>query len=178
MTPNVATGDVVIRNLRPEDQEAIVRIDALSVGRRREEFFRVKIRQAASDTGVVVSLAAEIDGLVAGFVLARVYYGEFGMVEPVAVLDVFGVHPDFRGRHVGAALLEQLRTNLLGLGIGLLQTEVGWDSPDLMTFFQHEGFVLAPRLCLDLDLRAAREDAVREAERPRREAAPGTHRQG
>jgi hypothetical protein len=59
---------------------------------------------------------------------------------------------------VGAALLGQLRTNLLGLGIGSLHTEVGWDSPDLITFFHHEGFVPAPRLCLDLDLRAARRD--------------------
>jgi ribosomal protein S18 acetylase RimI-like enzyme len=159
MTSSMVNSDVVIRNLRPLDQEAIVRIDARIVGRRRDEFFKVKMRQAASDTGVAVSLAAEVDGLVAGFVLARVYYGEFGLAEPVAVLDVFGVHPDFRGRHVGAALLDQLRTNLLGLGIGHLQTEVGWDSPDLITFFQHEGFTLAPRLCLDLNLRAVRGDS-------------------
>jgi ribosomal protein S18 acetylase RimI-like enzyme len=158
MTTPMPSTDVVIRNLRPDDQEAIVRIDARIVGRRRDEFFKVKMRQAAADTGVVVSLAAEVEGLVAGFVLARVYYGEFGLAEPVAVLDVFGVHPDFRGRRVGAALIDQLRTNLVGLGIGHLQTEVGWDSPDLITFFQHEGFTLAPRLCLDLDLRAVRED--------------------
>lgn len=150
--------DLVIRNLAPSDQEALVRIDARIVGRRRDEFFRVKLRQAAADTGVAVSLVAELDGMVVGFVLARVYYGEFGIAEPVAVLDVFGVHPDFRGRHVGAALVGQLRTNLLGLGIGHLQTEVAWDSPDLITFFQHEGFVPAPRLCLDLNLRASREE--------------------
>ena len=96
--------DLLIRNLRPADQEALVRIDARIIGRRRDEFFRVKLRQAAADTGVAVSLVADLDGLVAGFVLARVYYGEFGMAEPAAVLDVFGVHPDFRGRHVGAAL--------------------------------------------------------------------------
>jgi len=156
MTPT--PDDVLIRNLSPADHEALVRIDARIVGRRREEFFRVKLRQAAADTGVVVSLVGEIDGHVVGFVLARVYYGEFGIAEPVAVLDVFGVHPDFRGRHVGAALVDQLRTNLIGLGISRLQTEVAWDSPDLLTFFQHEGFLPAPRLCLDLNLRAVRED--------------------
>jgi ribosomal protein S18 acetylase RimI-like enzyme len=156
MTPEVTADDLVIRNLRPEDYEALVRIDARIVGRRRDEFFRVKLRQAAADTGVAVSLVAEVDGLVVGFVLARVYYGEFGMAEPAAVLDVFGVHPDFRGRHVGAALVHQLRTNLIGLGISRLQTEVAWDSPDLITFFHHEGFLPAPRLCLDLDLRPAR----------------------
>jgi ribosomal protein S18 acetylase RimI-like enzyme len=148
--------DVVLRALQPDDEEAVVRIDARNVGRRREEFFRAKLRQAFADTGVALSLGAEVDGALVGFLLARVYYGEFGMAEPAAVLDVFGVHPDFRGRHVGAALLDQLRTNLSGLGIATLQTEVAWSSPDLMTFFQHEGFVPAPRLCLDLDLRVPR----------------------
>lgn len=51
---------------------------------------------------------------------------------------------------------DQLRTNLLGLGIPTLQTEVQWSSPDLVTFFQHEGFTIAPRLCLDLDLARTR----------------------
>jgi hypothetical protein len=57
---------------------------------------------------------------------------------------------------VASALLDQLRTNLLGLGIGTLQTEVRWDSPDLLSFFQHEGFTIAPRICLDLDLARTR----------------------
>jgi ribosomal protein S18 acetylase RimI-like enzyme len=148
--------DVVVRSLTPGDEASIVSIDARLVGRRRDEFFRLKLRQAFGDTGIAVSLAAEVDGAVAGFLLARVYYGEFGITERVAVMDVIGVHPDFRGRRVGAALVDQLRTNLLGLGIRTLQTEVAWENRDLITFFQHEGFALAPRLCLDLDLERSR----------------------
>jgi GNAT superfamily N-acetyltransferase len=147
---------VLVRTLTPEDQEAVVAIDARILGRRREEFFRLKLRQAFSDTGIAVSLAAELDGGLVGFLLARVYYGEFGITERVAVLDVLGVRPDFRGRRVGTALIDQLRTNLLGLGIRTLQTEVSWDDPSLMAFFQHEGFRPAARLCLDLDLERTR----------------------
>ena len=147
---------VLVRNLRESDLNTIVGIDALSVGRRREQFLRKKLDQAFTDTGIAVSLAAEVDDHVVGFLLAKVYYGEFGVVEPAAVLDVVGVHPDYRGRHVAAALLDQLRTNLLGLGIPRLQTEVRWDNPDLVTFFQHEGFTIAPRMCLDLDLARTR----------------------
>ncbi len=160
MTSTTLNDDIVLRALRPDDEAAIVRIDAQNVGRRRDEFFRVKLRQAFADTGVALSLVAAIDGATVGFMLARVYYGEFGLAEPVAVLDVFGVHPDFRGRHVAAALLDQLRTNLAGLGIAVLQTEVSWTSPGLLSFFQHEGFVPAPRFCLDLDLRTPRQDAT------------------
>ena len=147
---------VLVRNVQMKDLDAIVSIDAATTGRRREQFFEKKLSQALVDTGIAVSLGAEVDGHLVGFLLARVYYGEFGVVLPSAVLDVFGVHPDYRGRHVAAAMLDQLRTNLLGLGIGTLQTEVRWDSQDLLSFFQHEGFTIAPRICLDLDLARTR----------------------
>ena len=89
---------VLVRNLRREDLERVVSIDAASVGRRREEFLKLKLAQAFDDTGVTVSLAAECDDHAVGFVLARVYYGEFGVVEPAAVMDVIAVDPDYRGR--------------------------------------------------------------------------------
>lgn len=144
--------DVFVRSLRPDDLDAVTAIDARLLGRRRDEFLRLKLGRAFSDTGIALSLVAEVDRAVVGFLLARVYYGEFGVTERVAVMDVLGVHPDHRGRHVGAALIDQLRTNLLGLGIRTLQTEVSWDRVDLIGFFQREGFVPAARICLDLDL--------------------------
>lgn len=153
---NPARDLVLVRSLRNDDLDAIVAIDAANVGRRRDRFLALKLKQAFADTGIAVSLVAELDDHLVGFVLVRLYYGEFGVVEPAAVLDVLGVHPDYRGRHIAAALVDQLRTNLLGLGIKSLQTEVQWDSPDLITFFQHEGFTIAQRICLDLDLARTR----------------------
>lgn len=152
----VETAGPVVRRLRPDDLEAVTGLDARITGRRREEYFRMKLEQALRETGIQVSLAAETDGLFTGFLLARVFYGEFGEMEPAAVLDTIGVHPDFRGKGVGAALLSQLRTNLLGLGIGSLHTEVSWNNQDLMGFFRREGFRPAERYCLDLDLEARR----------------------
>jgi ribosomal protein S18 acetylase RimI-like enzyme len=151
-----ARDTVLVRNLRPDDLDALIAIDAASVGRRRDRFLASKTKQAFADTGITASLVAEVDEHVVGFALARVYYGEFGVIEPAAVLDVVGVHPDYRGRRVASALIDQLRTNLLGLGIPTLQTEVRWDSGDLISFFRSEGFALAPRLCLDLDLKGTR----------------------
>lgn len=146
----------VIRRLRPDDLEAVIKLDASNIGRRRDEFFKVKLKQNLAETGIQVSLAAEFDGGFAGYLLARVFYGEFGQTERVAVLDSFGVHPRARGQGVGRALLQQLRTNLLGLGIRTLRTEVDWDDQRLMAFFQHEGFRPAARICLDQDMEAAR----------------------
>lgn len=143
---------VVVRGLKPDDLEPVIALDAKNTGRRRTEYFKLKLQQNLSETGVKVSLAAELDDRFCGFLLARVYYGEFGAPEPVAVLDTFGVHPDFRRQGVGTALMRQLCLNLGGLGVGRLQTEVSWNDPDLMAFFQRRGFRLAGRLCLDLDL--------------------------
>jgi ribosomal protein S18 acetylase RimI-like enzyme len=145
---------VTVRGLRPADLDAVIAVDAKNTGRRREEFFRIKLQQNLQETGIKVSLAAEIDGIFVGFLLARVYYGEFGTLEPVAVLDTIDVQPDFRGRGVGDALLQQLRVNLHALGVGTLRTEVGWDELELLTFFQHAGFRPAARFCLDLTVTA------------------------
>lgn len=143
---------VIVRGLRPADLEPVIALDAKNTGRRRTEYFKVKLRQNLAETGVKVSLAAEVDGSFCGFLLARVYYGEFGSPEPVAVLDTLGVHPDFRRRGVGTALMEQLCKNLEGLGVLRLQTEVAWSDTELSGFFRRRGFRLADRLCLDLDL--------------------------
>ena len=64
-----------------------------AVGRRRDRFLALKMKQALTDTGIAVSLAGELDGHVVGFLLARLYYGEFGVTEPAAVLDVFDQEP-------------------------------------------------------------------------------------
>jgi len=149
---NAESEEIVVRRLRPEDLESVIAVDAKIVGRRRDEYFKVKLEQALAETGIQISLAAELQGCFVGFLLARVWYGEFGALEPVAVLDTVGVHPDFKSRGIGAALIDQLCTNLRALSIPQLQTEVDWDSPDLIGFFHRLGFNPAPRLCLDRDL--------------------------
>lgn len=157
---------IVVRNLRPRDLDAVIEVDSRNAGRRRTEYFKVKLAQAIADTGIQVSLAAERDGRLVGFLLARVYYGEFGSAEKAAVLDTIGVHPDQQGQGVGVALLRQLRQNLMALGIQKLQTQVRWEDPTLLAFFHRSGFRPAARIDLDLDLAAAQvADDRREAQR-------------
>lgn len=143
---------VYVRGLMPSDLDGVIAIDARNTGHRRDEYFRLKFRENLAEAGIRISLAAEIEGALCGFLLARVYFGEFGTMEPAAVLDTIGVRPEFQHQGVGSALLRQLRTNLAGIGVGRVQTEVSWDSPLLVGFFRRAGFQMAPRLCLDLDL--------------------------
>ena len=145
---------VIVRGLTPGDLQAVIALDAKNLGRRREEFFKVKLQQNLAETGIKVSLAAEVDGCFCGFLLARVYYGEFGALEATAVLDTIDVDPGFQHQGVGRALLDQLCANLNALGVGRLRTEVEWDTPALVAFFQREGFAPAPRICVELDVAA------------------------
>lgn len=143
---------IEVRRLRPSDFERVVDLDALVTGRRRRGYFAHKLATSLLDSSLEVSLGAEIDASLIGFVLARVWTGEFGLTEPVAVLDTIAVHPAFQHHGVGDALLEQLAANLRGLCVAKLRTEVAWDEIALLRFFHHRGFAPAPRLCLDLEL--------------------------
>lgn len=147
------TDHVEVRNLKAEDLEWVVRIDSQHSGKQRKEFYKVKLAEVAKDTGVRISLAAWVKGEPAGFLMGRLYYGEFGQPEPVAILDSMGVSTAFTGQKVGAALMRQLEMNLSGLGIERLQTQVEWDQIDLLKFFQQAGFKPAARLCLEKPVR-------------------------
>lgn len=151
LSPGALETDAIeVRTLRRDDLDALVRIDREWTGRARTEYYQLQLAQAERDTGVRVSLAAVLDGAVAGFLLARVWYGEFGRPEPIAILDTIAVGKAHAGRHVGDALLRQLRMNLHALGVEKIQTQVDWNEFTLLEFFAHEGFRPAPRLCLEL----------------------------
>lgn len=141
-----------VRRLRPGDLGRVVALDALVSGHERRGYLEHKLATHLLDSSVEVSLGAEVDGILVGFLLARVWTGEFGATEPVAVLDTLGVQPAFQHRGIGEALLDQLATNLRGLEVRRLRTEVDWNAFPLLGFFHGQGFRPAPRLCLELDL--------------------------
>lgn len=143
---------LVVRRLRADDLGRVIALDAKVVGRERGKFFEQVLERNLRETGIQVSLAAELEGLFAGYLLAHAYHGEFGTLEPVAVLESFSVHPDFRRQGVGTALLRQLMIDLRALGLDKLRTEVDWRDLGLLGFFHRAGFVPAPRLLLERDL--------------------------
>jgi len=143
------TDDVVVRTLNEKDLEPIVRIDSVAMGRTRHEYYRDKIAAALRDSRVRMSLVAELDGAVVGFLMAQLHYGEFGRPEPTAVLDSIGVHPEWREHHVGKALMRQFVMNAKALGVERVRTEVSWDDFALLAFLRREGFAPGSRLVVE-----------------------------
>ncbi|HLI63781.1 MAG TPA: GNAT family N-acetyltransferase [Terriglobales bacterium] len=151
--PGVLETDAVsVRLMREDDLDAVVAIDAVASGRRRPRYFETMLHRAITQTGLQISLVAEVDGRVAGFVIGSLYYGEYGVVEPSASIDAISVAPESRGKQVGRALMHQLRLNLAALRITTLRTEVSWDHFGLLAFFKSQGFKPSRRLCLECEL--------------------------
>ena len=138
--------DVAVRSLDAADLAALVRIDKHITGRDRTAYYRRKVDEALQESGIRLSLVAEDDGIVVGFIMARVDYGEFGQTATTAVIDTIGVNPSFHGRSIGAALVSQLLANLASLRVETVRTMVYWDNFGLLRFLQRSGFRPAQRL--------------------------------
>lgn len=143
---------VLIRSLKEEDIASIVRIYRKHTGHDRTARYEAKFREMLAETGVRVSFVAEEDGLVVGFVMARVDLGEFGMIDKTAVLDEMGVHPAFVGSGVGHALLSQLIMNLASLRVETVFTQVTISRKhlDMLNFLCSTGFQPSQRLMLNV----------------------------
>ncbi len=129
-----------VRTLKAGDLNDVVRIDQRITGRRRESYIRELVDEAMIDSAVRASLVARVDGIAAGFVMARTDFGDFGRPEPVAVLDTLGVDPDYAHNGVARALLSQLFVNLQGLRVERVETIVARENIGLLGFFYHAGF--------------------------------------
>lgn len=140
--------DVTVRSLGPDDLAGVIRVDKRNAGRERAGYMQAKLDEALLDSAVRVSLAAEIDGQIAGFLMARIDFGDFGRTEAVAVLDTIDVAPEWSGKGVGAALMSQLFVNLSALQVESLETRVGRDNFDLLRFLYRRGFEPSQRIAL------------------------------
>lgn len=138
-----------VRSMTDADVTGIIRLDRNITGRDRTAYLSRKAREVLRESGIRVSLVAEREGQLAGFLMARVDFGEFGRAEPTAVLDTIGVDPALGRQRVGRALLHQLLRNLETLRVERVLTEVEWNQLPLLGFLERSGFQPAQRLAFE-----------------------------
>ncbi len=148
----LARDQVPVRSLEAKDLNGIVRVDKHVTGRDRSAYYQAKVDEVLKSTGIRVSLVAEEDGEVVGFIMARVDYGQFGVTDTTAVIDTLGVDPAHSGKRVGHALISQLLANLSSLMVDNVRTEVSWNDFDLVRFLERCGFTPAQRLVFALPI--------------------------
>jgi len=143
---------VMVRSLTQEDLDRVVGIDQKITGQNHRAFFQRKFQEVLFESGVRLSLVAEMEGMVVGFMMARVDFGEFGRTASEAVIDMLGVAEAYRSQQVGHALLSQLLANLATLQVDSVRSEVEWNNFGLLGFLESCGFVPSQRLALSCDL--------------------------
>lgn len=137
----LARDRVGCRSLRTDDFDALVRIDRKILGRDRSDYYQRKLAEVFDLSGIRVSMVAELDDHVVGFIMARVDFGEFARTEPVAVLDIIDVDPGYQHRRVATALLAQLLANLTTLRVDRIRTSIDTGAQALFAFFVRNGFI-------------------------------------
>lgn len=147
----LARDTVYCRSLQADDFDTLVRIDRKVTGLDRRSYYERKVKEILDESGIRVSLVAELKGILVGFIMARVDYGEFDRTEPIAVLDTIAVDPGFVHHHVGTALLTQLLGNLTTLRLESIRTEISAGQLELTSFLMSNHFYPAQRLSFTYD---------------------------
>ncbi|UCF08229.1 MAG: GNAT family N-acetyltransferase [Thermoplasmata archaeon] len=144
---------LAIRLMKENDLEAIVGIDTKVGGAERKEYYEGKLTLMLDSIGsIATSLVAVYEGKVIGFVMGKVFRGEFGIPEKTASLDTIGVDPEYSGQGVGSKLMEEFENHVKMAGVENIQTLVDWENKSLMKFFNNSGFSPSRTLNLEKDV--------------------------
>jgi ribosomal protein S18 acetylase RimI-like enzyme len=147
------TARVAVRPLKREDFGAVVEIDAKVFNEPRPDYYETKFNRALDRKDrMVLSLVAEVDGKVVGFVMSELYVGEYGIPASTATLDTVGIHPDYQRKGVARTLMEEFLGHLRKAGVEKVNTLVDWNDWQLIRFFSTCGFEPAKTLNLELKL--------------------------
>jgi GNAT superfamily N-acetyltransferase len=136
--------EVVVRPVEPHDLDAIVAIDEKLGGQTRKESWRRRL-EIASLRPPWMSVVAEMDGRLVGFLFGWVGESEFGIAEATGWVDLIGVDPAYRGRGVARALFERFVQSGRELrALGRVATLIDPGQHDVWDFFLCQGLRPGP----------------------------------
>ncbi len=139
-----------LRSVEPADRERLIEMDEQITGLCRRDFYERKLLHEASD--LRVSIGAEVGGVLVGAILGALRQGEFGVPEPIAILDTVLVDRRYQGHGIATAMLEQLSRNLRAFGVRRIRTELSWEDHQLNGFLNRRGFAAVPRKVLEMTI--------------------------
>ena len=157
-SPSKDISGLTIRNLRQSDLDALISIDSLATGYPRNNYFKRKFHRIfGEESQLLISLVAEVEGLVIGYIMGEANTGEYGIPEPVASVDTIGVDPEYQRLGIGRTLLEDYCSLAAKAGIEVMTTLVSQDDPELIEFFKSQNFKPAKMIALDRRLKPEEE---------------------
>lgn len=145
---------IKIRLMEVYDFNAVVRIDEKLFKASRSDYYRLKFETLVqSPDHLPTSLVAEKeDGTVVGFVMGKLYIGEYGISEEKATLDTIGVDPDYQHKGIGQQLINEFIDHLRSLGVQKVDTLVDGNDSELTHFFSANRFIPSKTINLERSL--------------------------
>ena len=141
--------NVMIRTLKKDDLNAIIGIDEKVLGENRRNYWERKL-EVMNNKFSQISLVAEAEGEVLGFILGDVSGWEFGVPETIGWIDTIGIDPAYQKKGLATALSRELIQNLKALRVKTIYTLVSWNDWDLLQFFHAMGFTRGDMINLEL----------------------------
>lgn len=139
-------------NVRPvemADLDAIVRVDEKLSGQTRKDYWQQRLEIAVLRPPWM-SLVAETDGRLVGFLFGWVGESEFGVARRTGWVDLIGVAPPYRGRGVAHALLRRFVDSGRELrAIERIGTLIDLGQAEVREFFTREGFHHGPMIHME-----------------------------
>ena len=142
---------MIIRALKKEDLEAIVKIDEKVLGESRKVYWERKL-EALGSKSAQTSFAAEVQGKVVGFILGDISGWEFGVPDTIGWIDTIGVDPAYQKKGIATALANELIRGLKGVGVKTVSTLVRWNDWDLLQCYHAMGFGRGDMINLELKI--------------------------
>jgi ribosomal protein S18 acetylase RimI-like enzyme len=140
MVKAMAKKTAFIRELRNEDLQAVVEIDEVIRGFARPDYWKGRF-SATTTMPPWMSLVAEMDDRVVGFVFGWCGSWEFGVAGEVGWIDIIGVHPAHRRMGIGRALVSEFTRSAKELrGVEKVFTLVDPEEKETATFFARIGY--------------------------------------
>ena len=154
-----ASAGVKIRPLSLENIKDIVRIEKRIeeklgiINEERIEYLKEATRYNIERSDPMLSLGAELDGSIVGFIIGEIRIWEFGIAEKTGWIRILGVDPDFQRRGIGRKLGEALLEHFERRGIKRVRTMAEWYTGDLISFFKSLDFNMLNMIPLEKELK-------------------------
>ena len=139
----------VIRTMNSNDLHRIVEIDTKILGQPRPEYWEMKL-ELVEKHSPIVSLVAEMDGKVIGFIIGDASGWEYGVPEDVGWIDTIGVDPAYQRKGIAQILFREMIDHLKKVGVTTIYTFVNWSDWSLLQFFNSMGFTKGDMFNLEL----------------------------
>ena len=131
---------IIIRQITEDDIEGVLAIDrGITGGDRALTYASAPNSYVGGELGV--SVVAEADGKVVGFLLGQITDSPFGRSD-TALLLLMGVDPGYRRRSIGSRLVQAFEGCCRQKGVRSVHVMVSWQDWWLLSFIKSQGFSL------------------------------------